>query len=75
MLYIEVALHFSFLSIISYAVRNLVELVPFPLDGMFGFKHIEVKELTSGALFATLLFFLQTHLQEKLYYIVDRTFG
>lgn len=30
-----------------YIVRNLVGLIPFPLDGYQGFEHSKVKELTA----------------------------
>jgi hypothetical protein len=73
-LYIEVSGHFALLAIVSYVTRNVVELIPFPFENVRGYKHKMVKELTSGALFSALLFFFQYHLQDKIKYVIDRTF-
>ena len=47
----EVILYFWFIGIVFYVVRNIVPLIPFPLDGVYGFKHERVKELINATMF------------------------
>ena len=47
----EIILYLWVIGVIMYTVRNIVPLVPFPLDGIYGFDHLRVKEVTSGAVF------------------------
>jgi len=46
--------------VLIYIVRNLVEQIPFPLDGYDGFEHKRVKELGSASVFTfTFMLFCQ----------------
>lgn len=71
-LYIEVVLHFSLLGILTYFARNIVEQVPFPMNGIHGYTHSKLKEIASASLFVTILVLFQTHLRTKLLYLSDR---
>ena len=65
-LLIEICLQFAAIGIIVYIVKNLFELVPFPFDGIYGYEHIKVKELTNAMpLIYTILYF-QESLKDKL---------
>jgi len=37
--------------VLAYVVRNVAELIPFPLHGFHGFDHFRVKELKSASIF------------------------
>ena len=52
--------------VLIYVVRNLIELVPFPLDGYHGFSHKNVKELTSAMVFTFTFVLFSKHLKAKL---------
>jgi hypothetical protein len=39
----------------TYVVRNLAEFIPFPFDGILGFKHSKVKELTSASVYTLIV--------------------
>ena len=52
--------------IVIYFVRNLVELIPFPLEGVFGFKHLKLKELKGAAVFTFVFLYFQAHLRGKM---------
>ena len=41
-------------------------LIPFPLDGIDHYEHLQVKELNSGAVLTSFIFSLQKNLQAKL---------
>jgi starvation-inducible DNA-binding protein len=41
----------------------LVPLIPFPLDGYYGFKHLKVKELTSATFFTISFMYFQVYYQ------------
>jgi hypothetical protein len=53
-----------FLGIAIYAARNLFPLVPWPLEGVWGYQHLRVKEVTSGAVFAATLLMFNSTLQD-----------
>ena len=51
----------SILSIIYYIFKNLLQAVPFPLDGVYNFEYDRVKEVVSaGILFTVLVVFSET---------------
>jgi len=57
------------IGIIVYIGRNIVEHIPFPLDGVNNFKHTRVKELTRGGFLSVFLIMFQYSMQDKLAYI------
>ena len=69
----EVLVQVICISIISYIGRNVVQMVPFPLDGINGFVHSRVKELASGAFFTVFIIMFQYSMQDKLVYIKNST--
>jgi hypothetical protein len=52
--------------VLIYVVRNLIELVPFPLDGYHGFSHKRVKELNSAMVFTFTFVLFSKYLKAKL---------
>ena len=70
----ECILHIYVVGILIYIVRNLVELIPSPFDGIQGFEHRRVKELTNAAVFTFIFLFYQKHLREKLFYLSERIY-
>lgn len=54
--------------VVIYIVKNLVELIPSPVDGMYGFEHLRVKELKNATVFAFVFLFFQTYFKDKLQY-------
>ena len=69
---IELILYLWFIGIVVYIVRNLVPLIPFPLNGIYGFDHLRVKEVTSAALFSFSFMYFQYNYQDKIKYVVDK---
>ena len=68
---LEIYCNFAIIAIFGYLIRNIVELIPFPLDGVRGFEHKRVKELGGGLIAGFAIFFYQTNLRSKIDYLFD----
>jgi len=68
----ELILYFWFLGIVIYIVRNIVPLIPFPMNGIYGFKHEKVKELSGDNTFVVAFVYFQNYYQKKLQNILSR---
>jgi hypothetical protein len=67
------AIFYTFcLVFVFYIVRNVVERIPFPLDGLYGFRHELVKERSGDVVFVFVLFFYQQYYVNKLKYLHTR---
>jgi len=53
-------------------LRNLVNLIPFPLNGVAGFDHSRLKELEGGEVLAVVLILFQRNLVDKVTYFVNK---
>lgn len=71
-IFIETILFLSILGIAIYLIRNGVELIPFPLDGWYGFQHKKVKELSGGIILSFSILYFQNYLRAKLNYLFTR---
>jgi len=71
-LFVEIVLQLFALGVISYVLRNIVRLIPFPLDGVAGFHHDRLKELDGGEVMALVLILFQHNLIDKVLYFVRR---
>lgn len=69
---LEIYINLSFIAIAAYIIRNLVEVIPFPLDGLYGFDHKRVKELNGGLVFSFALFYYQLNLNKKIKYLFNK---
>ena len=71
-LLMEVFTQIACIGIVSYIGRNLAQIIPFPLDGVNGFVHSKVKELSNGAFLTVFLITFQYSMQDKLLFIKNR---
>jgi len=58
---LEIIIQFFILGILAYSMRNIVERIPFPLEGLGGFQHSRLKEI-EGHVFIIVYLFYQEHL-------------
>ena len=72
LLFGEVCLHIYLIGVFTYVIRNLIELIPYPLNGIDGYDHKKLKELGGGVVFTFVFFIFQTNLREKLLYLYQR---
>lgn len=63
---IEFILSLWIYGVIIYISRNLIELIPFPLDGYEGFNHRRVKELGSASAFIFTFVLFSDYIKNKL---------
>jgi flagellar biogenesis protein FliO len=63
---LEFVLVVWFYGVLIYIVRNLIELVPFPLNNYYGFSHKKVKELSSAMVFTFTFVLFSNYLNKKL---------
>ena len=69
---LEILSQIIVIGIASYIGRNLIEYIPFPLDGIDGFNHKRMKELTSGSFIVVFLIMFQYDMQDKIVFIKNR---
>ena len=74
-LFSEAIIHTFFLLIVFYFARNLVDLIPFPFDGLYGFQHSRVKERGGDVVFVFIVFFYQDYYTKKLQTLYNRLMG
>ncbi len=69
---LEVLLMLWVICIVMYVARNVVELVPSPFDGVFGFQHARLKELNGVAILIFTYLFFQDTLRAKMTELYNR---
>ena len=71
----DILLHVVFLAVVFYGLRNVVERIPFPLEGFGGYQHKRLKELEGGPILEFVGLFFQRNLKKKSNYFIQRVFG
>ena len=69
MTFLEVCLQFGIVAAIVYGARMVIKRVPFPLDGVAGYTHLELGELRSLPLMVFIFMFFQGKTQEKMKFL------
>ena len=75
LLFLDILFHMFLVGITAYALRNVIGLIPFPLEGVAGFEHKRLKELSGGTALSLILLFFQDNLRDKVTYFADSVFG
>jgi hypothetical protein len=63
--------HLWFAGVVIYLVRNVVELIPSPFQGIAGYDHFRLKELTTAAVFVFVFLLHQKNLRGRLEYLYE----
>ena len=78
-LIVQLILQFWFYGMLCYVLRNLVELMPFPLDGYkvgsSTFEHKKVKEITSAWVFGFVYLAYSNNMKDRLTFLYNRFMG
>jgi len=65
-LLVEIFICLTFNAIAYYLLRNLLQFVPFPLEGVYGFSHMKVNEAKYGAIISVIFIWFSKHLRAKM---------
>jgi hypothetical protein len=71
-IFFDIVSHLFLIGVVAYVLRNLVQLIPFPLDGVAGFNHKRLKELEGGYALSLVLVLFQKNLMSKISYFGKR---
>jgi hypothetical protein len=66
---LELILLFWIIGIVIYVIRNLIRIIPFPLNRIYGYDHLRLKELALPTIFVTIFLYFQEYYQAKIKYI------
>jgi hypothetical protein len=71
-LFFEMILYLWAAGVLIYGVRNLMEFVPSPFDGVYGFEHLRLKELGNAGVFVFIFFYFEESLKKKMTVLYNR---
>ncbi len=71
-LFLEVTLYVWAAGVTIYLVRNIMGMIPSPLEGLYGFRHFRLKELNSANIFIFVFFYFGESLKKKITVLYDR---
>jgi len=71
-LMLEILFQIILIAIFAYIGRNIVQKIPFPLDGSFGFVHQNLKELNAVGFINIFIYSFQYYMQDKLTFIKNK---
>jgi hypothetical protein len=69
---IEILLLMWMYGVLCYISRNLIKLIPFPLDGYEGYQHKKIRELNNTWVFSTIYLACATNLRDRITYVFKR---
>jgi hypothetical protein len=68
----QIVLQVAVIGMVSYMFRNIVEHIPYPLDGVEGYNHKKLKELTGPGLLTFFIMLFSYNLQQKIAIVRNR---
>ena len=65
-LFLEICMILGLIGTLAYVLRNLFQMIPFPLEGVEGFQHMRVHEVAAGGSIALFLFWFSNNLMNRI---------
>ena len=62
----EILIILTINGIVAYILRNILQKVPFPFEGVYGFDHMKIMEVRSGAAILVVLMYFATTIVNKI---------
>ena len=72
---LEIVFRITFIIVMCYIFRNIIQEIPSPFNNKHGFFHDKVKEIKSGTLLTTLAFFFQNNLRDDATFLGNSFLG
>ena len=69
---LEISLNVSLIMISAYFLRKIVQHIPFPLNGYYGYDHNRVSELKGGVLISFAIISYQLNLKNKVDLLISK---
>lgn len=66
----EIVFHMFLISVLIYILRNIVERIPYPLEGIGAYQHSKLKELSSPPILSVVTVLFQKNFKDKTEYFV-----
>lgn len=70
----EVTANIFFVAVAFWVIRNIVERIPFPFDGLGGFQHSRLNRSSTDVIATLTLILFQTELRQKINMLNERFF-
>lgn len=64
-LIIDIIFRMWLIGVLAYIARNLFHAIPFPFNGMYGYKHLHLKEVQESTIFVAFVVIFDVHLQSQ----------
>jgi hypothetical protein len=74
-LFFEIVANIFFIAVTLWVIRNVIERVPFPFEGLGGYQHSRLSNETMAQIGTLALILFQTSLMEKIKVFNDRLFA
>ena len=74
-LFLEISLILGLIGTVGYVLRNLFQMIPFPLEGVEGFQHYRVHEVAVGGSLALFLFWFSNNLMNRIMIFKEKISG
>ena len=71
---LEILLQAAVIMIAAYFTRKIVKHIPFPLDGVGGYEHSQLKEINGGVLISFSIMIILSQFKEKILYLLRDRF-
>jgi hypothetical protein len=62
----EILIILTINGIVAYILRNILQKLPFPFEGVYGFDHMKIMEVRSGAAILVVLMYFATTIVNKI---------
>lgn len=70
-IFITTAFQFALIGALVYLSRGIIKKIPFPLDGVAGYKHHDLGELRALPLIVFIFMFFQRKTQDKMKFLIE----
>jgi hypothetical protein len=68
----DIILRIWVIGIFAYIVRNIFHAIPWPFEGIYGYKHMWVKEVINSAVYVAFVVVFDSYLQSQVYLLKRR---